>query len=153
MVSVTDETKRLSTLRVGRNGTLLPTKEGGNAMMGIAFIHKDEAEGLKNKLEEFVREGTRDDAYWEEALFSNPFPSVQAKVANHGSLIEINTYEQLRAIDSTSDSLASDAINTICTILGVKKGDLRYQCHEERNDKPFISFHLPRSAICDADSG
>jgi len=121
---ITDEKKRLSTLRVGRNGMLLPTKEGGNAMMGIAFIHKDEAEGLKNKLEEFVREGTRDDAYWEEALFSNPFPSVQAKVANHGSLIEINTYEQLRAIDSTSDSLASDAINTICTILGVKEGEI-----------------------------
>lgn len=45
---------------------------------------------------------------------------VLARVVHSADVVEINTYEQLREIDSNSNQLKTDAIQAICNVLKAK---------------------------------
>lgn len=45
---------------------------------------------------------------------------VAARVVHSADVVEINTYEQLREIDSDSNQLKTDAIQVICEALEAK---------------------------------
>lgn len=45
---------------------------------------------------------------------------VLARVVHSADVVEINTYEQLREIDSNSNQLKTDAIQAICNALKAK---------------------------------
>lgn len=45
---------------------------------------------------------------------------VAARVVHSADVVEINTYEQLREIDSDSNQLKTDAIQVICEALDAK---------------------------------
>ena len=65
--------------------------------------------------------------FWEKALYQKDQKDrmiLQARVVSSGDFVEINTYEQLRDLDSGSGHLKSDAIATICEALGCREDEV-----------------------------
>ena len=115
-----------STVRVNRKQELVVQKEqaGGNAMIGICYLLETEAEIVRERLEELGRDSRYDGAFWEETLYRKDRMIVTARVVHAADAVEINTYEQLREIDSDSSQLQTDAIQVICEALGAQQDEV-----------------------------
>ena len=115
-----------STVRVNRKQELVVQKEqaGGNAMIGICYLLETEAEIVRERLEELGRDSRYDGAFWEETLYQKDRMIVTARVVHAADAVEINTYEQLREIDSDSSQLQTDAIQVICEALGAQQDEV-----------------------------
>ena len=142
-----------STVRVNRKRELvtISDKEAGNSMIGISYLTEPEARVVRDNLKRMDADETFDGAFWERALYGsaaagsgaaaadasagaaglearNGFPKdrmiLQAKVVSSSDFVEINTYEQLRDLDSDSNHLRSDAIRTICSALNCKESEI-----------------------------
>lgn len=115
-----------STVRVNRKQELVVQKEqaGGNAMIGICYLLEAEAEIVREHLEELGRDSRYDGAFWEETLYQKDRMIVTARVVHAADAVEINTYEQLREIDSDSSQLQNDAIQVICQALGARPDEV-----------------------------
>ena len=116
---VSDLVDNESNVRVNRKMELVAVPEGagGNAMIGISYLVKEDAVIIKKRIEELCRNQHYDGAYWEEALYHQGKMTITAQVAHSTDVVEINTYEQLREIDSGSNQLRTDAIQAICRVL------------------------------------
>ena len=115
-----------STVRVNRKQELVVQKEqaGGNAMIGICYLLETEAEIVRERLEELGRDSRYDGAFWEETLYRKDRMIVTARVVHAADAVEINTYEQLREIDSDSSQMQKDAIQVICEALGAQQDEV-----------------------------
>ena len=115
-----------STVRVNRKQELVVQKEqaGGNAMIGICYLLEAEAEIVRERLEELGRDSRYDGAFWEETLYQKDRMIVTARVVHAADAVEINTYEQLREIDSDSSQLQNDAIQVIFQALGARPDEV-----------------------------
>lgn len=115
-----------STVRVNRKQELVVQKEqaGGNAMIGICYLLEAEAAIVRERLETFGRDSRYDGAFWEETLYRKDRMIVTARVVHAADAVEINTYEQLREIDSDSSQLQTDAIQVICEALGAQQDEV-----------------------------
>ena len=115
-----------STVRVNRKQELVVQKEqaGGNAMIGICYLLEAEAAIVRERLEELGRDSRYDGAFWEETLYRKDRMIVTARVVHAADVVEINTYEQLREIDSDSSQLQTDAIQVICEALGAQQNEV-----------------------------
>ena len=115
-----------STVRVNRKQELVVQKEqaGGNAMIGICYLLEAEAETVRERLEELGRDSRYDGTFWEETLYQKDRMIVTARVVHAADAVEINTYEQLREIDSDSSQLQTDAIQVICEALGAQQNEV-----------------------------
>ena len=115
-----------STVRVNRKQELVVQKEqaGGNAMIGICYLLEAEAAVVRERLEELGRDSRYDGAFWEETLYRKDRMIVTARVVHAADAVEINTYEQLREIDSDSSQLQTDAIQVICEALGAQQNEV-----------------------------
>ncbi len=115
-----------STVRVNRKQELVVQKEqaGGNAMIGICYLLEAEAAVVRERLEELGRDSRYDGAFWEETLYRKDRMIVTARVVHAADAVEINTYEQLREIDSDSSQLQTDAIQVICEALGAQQDEV-----------------------------
>ena len=142
-----------STVRVNRKRELvtISDKEAGNSMIGISYLTEPEARIVRDNLRRMDADEAFDGAFWERALYGsaaagsgaaaadasagaaglearNGFPKdrmiLQAKVVSSSDFVEINTYEQLRDLDSDSNHLRSDAIRTICSALNCKESEI-----------------------------
>ncbi|MBR3126066.1 MAG: NTP transferase domain-containing protein [Mogibacterium sp.] len=113
-----------SDVRVNRKKELVKvaSNTAGNGMVGISYLTGDEAEVVKGKIQKYALDSDYNEKFWEEALYVKDRMVVQAKVVHSSDVVEINTYEQLRDLDSSSNQLRSDAIHTICKEL---------KCHED----------------------
>lgn len=98
----------------------VPKSSGGNAMIGICYLIKEDADIIANRIEKFCKNPQFDDAFWEEALYNKDRMFVSAHVVHSADVVEINTYEQLREIDSDSNQLKTDAIQVICKALDAR---------------------------------
>ena len=111
---VSDEQDADSTVRVNRKQLLVPAGETpGNRMIGISYLLQAEASQVVQSMTALASE---DDVFWEEAWLSTP---VEARVVSGKDAVEINTYEQLRTLDSSSMQLNTDAISTIAQAMQV----------------------------------
>jgi len=119
---VTDRTDPESTVRVNRKLELTPATETapGNHMIGISYLLAEQSARVGQRLSELAAQEGNDDAFWETALFEKSGITVEAKVVGTEDAVEINTYEQLRELDSDSSHLNTDAIVTIQKAMGVK---------------------------------
>lgn len=107
---VSDLVDEESDVRANRKMELVRVKNGaGNSMIGIAYLLQEDVERLKENLEEIRNE----DMFWEEALYVKDRMFVSAHIVHASEVVEINTYEQLRELDSDSRQLKSDAIKVI----------------------------------------
>ena len=141
---VSDRMDEDSTVRVNRKRELvtIPEKEAGNAMIGIAYLTGREAQIVRENLRRMDMDEDFDDEFWERALYGGGSAAqaspdfsgkprfqrdrmiLQAKTVSASDFVEINTYEQLRELDSGSNHLQSDAIHTICGALGCSVSDI-----------------------------
>lgn len=132
---VTDKADAESTVRANRKQELVASVSGdaSNRMVGISFITKNDSdEFLKNAIL-LSKSLDGNEKFWEEALITDSKITTYAHVISDDSIYEINTYEQLRDIDSDSDHLKSKSIkiaadalradmNEIVNITVLKKG-------------------------------
>lgn len=118
---VSDLVDSESSVRVNRKMELVsvPDSIGGNAMTGVSYLVREEAEFVKKRISELCKDSRYDGSFWEEALYQKGRMIVSAKVVHSTDVVEINTYEQLRQLDSNSNQLQSDAIKVIAEQLGV----------------------------------
>lgn len=116
---VSDMVNDESTVRVNRKMELVNVSEnsGGNAMIGIAYLLKKDSDIIKQKIEEYSHIKSYDHKFWEEALYKNNHMIVPARLIRSTDTYEINTFEQLRELDSSSDSLQSDILSLIADTL------------------------------------
>ena len=115
-----------SRVRVNRRMELVETsrESGGNTMIGISYVVEEEAQKLRQKIVAMSKEHRYDEAFWEEALFEDHKMMLTARVVHSNEVMEVNTYEQLREIDSESGQLRTYAMKVIREALNVKEDEI-----------------------------
>ena len=130
-----------STVRVNRKRELvtISDREAGNSMIGISYLTEPEAGIVRDNLRRMDADESFDEDFWEKALYAraasathsheskNGFKDrmiLQAKVVSSSDFVEIDTYEQLRDLDSDSNHLKTDSIKTICSALSCKENEV-----------------------------
>ena len=108
-----------SPLRLNRRGELVPAARGrsGNRLLGLASLLEEDCEALCARMDGLCRDARFDSAFWEEALWGSLRAPLHARLADEERVVEINTYEQLRELDASSDHLRSDALDAIAQAL------------------------------------
>ena len=127
---ISDLVDNESNVRVNRKMELVtvPESSGGNAMIGICYLVKEDADTVAERIDELCENQQYDGAFWEEALYNKDRMIVVARVVHSADVVEINTYEQLREIDSDSNQLKTDAIQVICETLVSRIGQAYILC-------------------------
>lgn len=108
-------------------------KQNGHKMVGLSFINEDDSKILKENLIQLDNDAEYMNSFWEEALFNQSSIQIFSKVVDDNLVNEINTYEDLREIDSDSSHLKNDTmkliakelhveLNNISNITSLKKG-------------------------------
>ncbi|WP_040213525.1 NTP transferase domain-containing protein [Clostridium polynesiense] len=115
-----------SDVRVNRKMELVsvPKSSAGNAMIGICYLAEKDAKVVVEKIEALSRKPRYDGVFWEEALYQKDRMIVAANVVHSANVVEINTYEQLRELDSDSNQLKTDAIHIICDALDAREEEI-----------------------------
>lgn len=123
---VSDLVDNDSSVRVNRKMELVSVSEraAGNAMIGISYLLEEDAAVLRKRLEKLSQDHRFDNSFWEEALYEKDKMFIVARIVHSMDVVEINTYEQLRALDGDSNQLKSEAISVIAKALGVEMDDV-----------------------------
>lgn len=88
-------------------------------MIGIAYLLEQDAAPLREKLRALACDPSSDGSFWETALLARGRMTIPARVVSSSQAVEINTYEQLRELDSNSNHLRSDALDVIADTFAV----------------------------------
>ena len=114
-----------SGVRINRKKEIVKTARGeGLSMVGISYLCGEDADRVRANLAAYDRNPRFDDSFWEEALYEKNKMFVKARQISAGDVIEINTFEELRAVDDTSSHLHSDALSLIASCLHCKEAEL-----------------------------
>lgn len=124
---VSDCQDKKSSVRINRKNELvrIPPDDPGNRMIGISYLLKEDAETVSSNIRKLLSDGRHEESFWEEALFDDDRMFINARLVSDDDVREINTYEQLREIDSGSDHLKNDAIKTISKVFGCEERDIK----------------------------
>lgn len=124
---VSDMVDDESTVRVNRKMelTTIQATSSGNAMIGICYLLKDDAMIIKNRIMDMSSKTQYDSDFWEIALYNKHSMMISAKVVHASDVVEINTYDQLRDLDSNSNNLKSDAISIIADVFKVNNSQIK----------------------------
>ena len=95
--------------------------ETGNAMIGIAYLARGDAQKVSARIRQLCASHGSDGAFWEEALYEYGRGEtgrmiVPARVVPDTDAVEINTYEQLRDLDRGSSQLRSEVLDVIAQV-------------------------------------
>jgi len=123
---VSDLADNDSDVRVNRKMELAKVRnqESGNAMIGISYLLEEDAKSIRARIIEAAFSGKHDDGYWETALYQGNKMVIPARVIHASDVVEINTYEQLRELDGTSNHLKSEALDIIAEVFHVRSKDV-----------------------------
>lgn len=115
-----------SSVRVNRKMELvsIPECSGGNGMIGISYLLEEQAVVVREKIAYLCKDSRYDGSFWEESLYNKDRMIVQARVVHATDVVEINTYEQLRELDSDSNHLKSDALVEIGKALKASQNEI-----------------------------
>ncbi|MBR6897966.1 MAG: NTP transferase domain-containing protein [Lachnospiraceae bacterium] len=115
-----------SDVRVNRKReiTRIGNKAEGNTMIGISYIMECDAVLLREKLLSASKRDENDDEFWETSLYDGNKMFIPARLVSEDDVYEINTYEQLRSLDGSSNHLRSDAINVISDVFHIKADEI-----------------------------
>lgn len=97
----------------------------GKRMVGIAYINYMDAGKLKSKIEELCKDKSKYNSFWEDALYEKDKMYIPGKMAECDTVFEINTYDELMELDSSSNNLKGEAVNIICNVFGIDKSEIR----------------------------
>ncbi|WP_267202219.1 phosphotransferase [Limosilactobacillus kribbianus] len=108
-----DEEAADSVWRVNSQGKVSRAKKQTNRMVGLAYINDQDAGKLVKRLAEHEQsqQGLRE--FWEEALVNQGKFQIDGKLISADDYTEINSYEELRDLDGSSNHLKNDAISAI----------------------------------------
>lgn len=95
----------------------MPSKKDTDSMIGIAYLLKEDADIVIKRLNTMCKNSKYDDCFWEETLYKNDRMFLLNKVVDSRDVVEINTYEQLRRLDESSNNLKDETIQVICDVL------------------------------------
>ena len=124
---VNDSLNSESTVKVNRKYELvsIPDNTLGNTMLGICYLTSKSSPAVQANIAGLCSNSRYNDSFWEEALYCNKEKMLTyANIVSKYDAVEINTYEQLREIDSNSDQLKTEAISVICTALNVQSSEI-----------------------------
>lgn len=123
---VSDRASSKSHLRLNRKSELVRAS-AGNTEIGIAYLTKEDGEALAERVRTLDRDGMHGHCFWEEALYDAQHHKlcIPGRIVSDESTVEINTYEQLRELDSRSRNLDSDAIDYLAKLFGVTVTDIK----------------------------
>ncbi len=107
---LSNETKETSTFGVDKFRQLRRINNSGFVVVGLCFIKDSDSLLFRKNLDEITIRNNN--AYWEDALFLNDF-KIYCDFINDNQYVEINTYEDLRELDSNSKNLFGSHINLI----------------------------------------
>lgn len=115
-----------SCVRIDRRNNLvrIPYRYGGNSMLGICYLNSDDAQVVRKRIGELTKDSFYDNKFWEIALYRGDNFLVHGKCVSCADYVEINTYEDLRELDSNSEQLKSRVINALCDALGAGLEDI-----------------------------
>ena len=124
---VTDEMVKDSNVQMDDAHCLRKIKnhELGNHMIGISYIDSSDSKWIKRNIIQLSQDELYDNAYWEESLYDNTKMCIAGRLVSSDEVFEINTYEQLREIDSHSNQLQTDAIQVIEEVFDVSNADIQ----------------------------
>lgn len=100
-------------------------KEYWESMTGIAYIARNDAEKLRMFMSTIIKNDINKLAFWEDALFDKEKLWITPRFVDEKAICQIDTFEDLRALDSQSEHLQSYAIDVICETLQVKPSDVK----------------------------
>ena len=123
---MTEEPDPDSGLRINRKQEVIWSADEGSRAVGIAYLLEKDWKIVRERLKILDSDRRHADSFWEEALFQEGSDRMQvyARKADADKYLEINTYEQLRSLDSGSGHLRSDAIRVIAEVLKVEPADI-----------------------------
>ena len=98
-----------------RAGSSVGSKPG-NAMIGIAYLDERDAAIVRDRVRRLCREPGHDGDFWEEALYEKGRMIIPGRVVGADEAVEINTYEELRDLDSGSGQLQSEVLDVIARV-------------------------------------
>lgn len=112
---LSDKPNNTSDVIVNRKSIIVKKKDEvlGNKMIGLCYLTAETADVLKKRIIEMCSDRKYDNCFWEDALFPSNDLGIYGNVVVDNDAIEINTYEQLRELDSRSKNLNAEAIKTI----------------------------------------
>lgn len=112
---VSDLADKNSEVRVNRKLELVKVSGNinGNKMIGISYLSKDGGVIIRDRIIKANKDSSYDNKFWEELLFNEDRMFVQARVVHSDNVLEINTYEQVRELDSNSKIKFSSVLKVI----------------------------------------
>lgn len=116
-----------STLGFNRKKELVQAsaRKKGNAAIGISYISQADSAVIRKQLKEYSSDPAQNDSFWEAVLFGDKDFIPHVVICSPEEAVEINTYEQLRNMDSDSGHLHNDAIDVIREVFGVNADQIR----------------------------
>lgn len=123
---VSDEPSFKSYVKVNRKKQLVYTDKEvpGNRMIGISYIGAEDSEFLRQNVKVLLKSQANYGLFWEDALKGKDKYRIAAKTVDRNSYFEIDTYEQLRALDSNSNQLQSEVIELLAQIFKVNPNQI-----------------------------
>ena len=123
---VSEQEDSNSDVRLTRKRELIATagSQKGNAMIGIAYLDRETGAAAARRIRELCKEPGREGNFWEEALYDGGRMIVPARVVRAGEAVEINTYEQLRELDSGSGQLRSEVLEVIAKVFDCRSEEI-----------------------------
>ena len=123
---VSDLVDNDSSVRVNRKLelTTISASSGGNSMVGISYLLSKDAKIIQERLERYDKDPAYADKFWEETLYEKGKMIIPAKVVHAANIVEINTFEQLRELDSNSNHLQSDVLEIAAEALHTHPEDI-----------------------------
>ena len=113
---VTEKISKHSNVTLNSKNELIKSKRNCQKMVGLTFINEEDGKEIKKRLEIFDDIEKYYHSYWEEILFNKNKMIIYGRKYNNNKVYEINTFEDLRNIDSISSSLENESINLIADI-------------------------------------
>lgn len=124
---VSERISTASRMKVTRKREIVRSNscESGNADIGLSYLTRETGTIVQNRLEQLEVNWQYHHAFWEEALYQKDKMIVAAKSVSEQDAIEINTFEQLREVDSNSNQLKSNEMQLIIDALRVRLDEIR----------------------------
>ena len=146
---LTEQIDEESTIRINRKRELqvVNEDEGGNKMIGIAYLCGDETAVLKGNIDSLSKNKKYYHSFWETAAEQNKKMIFYPRVVSSKKVREINTLEELRELDENSNDLNSSVLKIVTETLkcdlsdiveieSLKKGmtnrSFRFRCGDKR---------------------
>lgn len=114
----------VSQWRITNRGTIKHVNRDGNRMVGLAYLDESAGDRVKQELTNRVTHHLRLDEFWESLLIHGDHFALSSYLIKDQQFAEINSYEELRDLDSNSNHLKNDAIQAVVDTLGVQDTDI-----------------------------